>query len=48
MKSGWKRNFIIYVIILAAAILLFSFIFQGPAEPEEIPLSQAIEMSKNK
>ncbi|MCK4273547.1 MAG: ATP-dependent zinc metalloprotease FtsH [Dehalococcoidales bacterium] len=48
MKSSWKRNSLIYIVILLAAILLFSFLMPGSSEPEEIPLSQAITMSQNK
>jgi len=47
MKSSWKRNSIIYIVILVAAILLFSFLIPGSSEPEEVPLSQIIAMSQN-
>jgi cell division protease FtsH len=48
MKSSWKRNSLIYIVIVLAAILLFSFLIPGANEPEEIPLSQAIAMSQSK
>jgi len=48
MKSNWKRNSIIYIVILLAAILLFSFLIPGSNEPEEVPLSQIITMSQSK
>jgi cell division protease FtsH len=48
MKSSWRRNGLIYIVILLAAVLLFSFLMPGSSDPEEIPLSQAIAMSKNK
>jgi cell division protease FtsH len=48
MKSSWKRNSLIYIVILLAAILLFSFLIPGTKKPEEIPLSQVITMSQNK
>jgi len=48
MKSGWKRNSLIYIVIVLAAILLFSFLIPGANEPEEVPLSQAIAMSQSK
>ncbi len=48
MKSGWKRNSLIYIVIVLAAILLFSFLIPGANEPEGIPLSQAIAMSQSK
>ena len=47
MKSSWKRNSIIYIIILLAAVLLFSFFMPGKSQPEEVPLSQVIAMSQN-
>jgi cell division protease FtsH len=49
MKSSWKRNGIIYIIILLAAILFFRFILvPGSSTPQEVPLSQVITMSQNK
>jgi cell division protease FtsH len=47
MKSNWKRNSLIYIIILLAAILLFSFLIPGSNEPQEVPLGQVITMSQN-
>jgi len=48
VKSSWKRNSIIYIIILLAAVLLFSLLMPGSSKPEEIPLSKVIVMSQNK
>jgi cell division protease FtsH len=47
MKSNWKRNSIIYIVVLVAAVLLFSFLMPGSNSPEEVPLSQVIAMSQN-
>jgi cell division protease FtsH len=47
MKPSWKRNSLIYIIILLAAVLLFSFLMPGTKKPEEIPLSKVIAMSQN-
>jgi len=47
MKSNWKRNGLIYVIILLAAVLVFAFLMPGGSEPEEVSLADAIQMSKN-
>jgi cell division protease FtsH len=47
MKSNWKRNGIIYVVVLVAAVLLFSFLMPGSSSPEEVPLSQVVTMSQN-
>jgi cell division protease FtsH len=47
MKSNWKRNSLIYIVIIIIAILLFSLLIPGSGETEKVPLSQVIEMSKN-
>jgi cell division protease FtsH len=47
MKSNWKRNSIIYIVILLAAVLLFSYLMPGKNQPTEVPLSQVITMSQN-
>jgi cell division protease FtsH len=47
MKSNWKRNGLIYIFILLAAILFFYFLMPGSSGPEEVPLSQVITMSQN-
>jgi cell division protease FtsH len=49
MKSSWKRNGIIYIVILLAAILFFRFILvTDNTSPQEVPISQVITMSQNK
>jgi len=48
MKTNWKRNALIYLVIVVAAVALFSFIIPTTNKPEEIPLSQVITMSQNK
>jgi cell division protease FtsH len=47
MKSNWKRNSIIYIVVLVAAVLLFTFLMPSGSSPEEVPLSQVITMSQN-
>jgi cell division protease FtsH len=47
MKSNWKRNGLIYILILLAAILFFYFLMPGSNEPEEVPLSQVIGLSQD-
>jgi cell division protease FtsH len=47
MKSNWKRNSIIYIVILLAAVLLFTFLMPGGNQPQEVPLSQVVAMSQN-
>ena len=46
-KSNWKRNSIIYIVVLLAAVLLFSFLMPGNSQPQEVPLSQVVTMSQN-
>ena len=48
MKSNWKRNSIIYIIILVAFVVLFSVFLPGTEKTEEVPLSDVITMSQNK
>ena len=47
MKSNWKRNSLIYVFVVLMAILLFSMLRPGATQPERVPLSQVINMSRN-
>ena len=47
MKSNWKRNSIIYIVILLVAVLLFSFLMPGSNQVQEVPLSQIVTMSQN-
>jgi cell division protease FtsH len=47
MKSNWKRNSLIYIVIVIMAILLFSLLIPGSKQTEKVPLSQVIEMSKS-
>jgi cell division protease FtsH len=46
MKSSWKRNSFIYIIILLAAVILVYMLMPGSSNPAEIPLSQVISMSQ--
>jgi cell division protease FtsH len=46
MKSGWVRNGLIYIVILIAAISLFTFFFSSSDEPATIGLDEAIAMSQ--
>ncbi len=47
MKPSWKRSGLIYILILIAAVALFSWLLPGTNQPTEIPLSEAIMMSKD-
>jgi cell division protease FtsH len=45
---NWKRNGLIYIVIVMAVVLLSSLWMNGrTSQPETVTLSQAIDMSKN-
>src|SRR3989304_3347621 len=46
MKSSWKRNSFIYIIILLAAVILVYMLMPPSTKPAEIPLSRVIDMSR--
>ena len=46
MKPNWKRSGLVYVVILVAAIALFSMLLPAVEKPTEIPLSEAVAMSQ--
>jgi cell division protease FtsH len=46
MKSNWKRNILIYAIILLAIIAIFSFSLPLSPQPEELPLNKIVLMSQ--
>ena len=48
MRPGWKRSSIIYVAILLAAIVLFSYLIPSANKPEEVPLSEVVALSQGK
>jgi cell division protease FtsH len=47
MKSNWRRNSIIYIVILVAAVLLFSLLMPNSNPVQEVPLSQIVAMSQS-
>ncbi|MCD6453396.1 MAG: ATP-dependent zinc metalloprotease FtsH [Dehalococcoidales bacterium] len=47
MKFNLNRNFIIFIVVIAIAIGLLSFLTPKAAKPEEISLDKAIAMSQN-
>jgi cell division protease FtsH len=44
---NWKRSVLVYIAIIAAAVVFFMFILPGSPKPDVIPLSQAIQMSQD-
>jgi cell division protease FtsH len=47
MRINWKRSLIFYIVIIVAAIVLFTVILPSGQKPTEIPLSEAITMSQD-
>ena len=47
MKFNWKRNALIYIVIVVMVILLISMFRPGGSEPEKKTLSEVITMSQN-
>ena len=48
MKPSWMRNSLIYIVILLAAVALFSYLLQPDKKPAEVSLDEAIAMSQDK
>jgi cell division protease FtsH len=46
MRINWKRSIIVYIAIIAAAVVFFTLILPSGDEPDEIPLSEVIDMSQ--
>jgi cell division protease FtsH len=47
MRINWRRSILVYIAIIAAAVVFFTFILPSGQEPKEIPLSRAITMSQD-
>jgi len=47
MRINWKRSLLFYIVIIVAAVVLFTVILPSGTEPEEIPLSDVIQMSRD-
>ena len=48
MKPNWKRNSLIYIAILLAAVVLFSYLLPSANKSKEVPISEVAAMSQNK
>ena len=46
MKSNWKRNSIIYIVVFITAVIIFSLLRPGSPQPTETSLSDIITMSQ--
>lgn len=46
MRQSWTRNGLIYIALLLAGIALFSYLLPAADKPQEIPLSQVIDLSQ--
>ncbi len=47
MKPNWKRNGIIYIVVLIAALAFFIFFFRGAQKPDVISPNEALTMANN-
>lgn len=47
MKSSWKRSSLIYIAIIIAAVVFFSFFFPMTKKPVEISPDEALAMAQN-
>jgi len=48
VKPNWKRSSLIYIAILLAAVVLFTYLLPSANKPEEVPISEVVAMSQNK
>ena len=47
MRINWRRSILVYIAIIAVAVVFFTFILPSGQKSEEIPLSDAIAMSQD-
>lgn len=48
MNSRWMRNSFVYLLIIVAVVAIFFTFFQGPSGSTDVPVSQVIQMAKDK
>jgi cell division protease FtsH len=48
VKPNWKRSSLIYIAILLATVVLFTYLLPSANKPEEVPISEVVAMSQNK
>jgi len=48
MNSQWLRNSFVYLLIIVAVVAIFFTFFQAPSGSQEIPISQVIQMAKDR
>ena len=48
MNSQWMRNSFVYLLIIVAVVAIFFTFFQAPSGSQDIPISQVIQMAKDK
>jgi flagellar biosynthesis/type III secretory pathway M-ring protein FliF/YscJ len=47
MGFNWKRSGLLYIVILIAAVSVATMLLSTPQKPDELPLSEVIEMSNS-
>ena len=48
MNIQWMRNSFVYLLIIVAVVAIFFTFFQAPSGSQEIPISQVIQMAKDR
>ena len=48
MNTQWMRNSFVYLLIIVAVVAIFFTFFQAPSGSQEIPISQVIQMAKDR
>jgi len=48
MNRQWVRNSFVYLLIIVAVVAIFFTFFQSPSGSQEIPISQVIQMAKDR
>jgi cell division protease FtsH len=48
MNRQWMKNSFVYLLIVVAVVAIFFAFFQTPSGSQEIPISQVIQMAKDK
>jgi cell division protease FtsH len=46
MKANWRRNGLIYIVLIIMAIAFFAFFYRGPTAPTQVTFDQVVALSK--
>ena len=48
MNTQWIRNSFVYLLIIVAVVAIFFTFFRAPSGSQDIPISQVIQMAKDR